>query len=225
MRIVIVGAGKLGYHLTKALNEEKYRVSTIEQDAKKCERLALEVESLVICGNATNVDVLEESGIEEADVIIAATGKDEENLLICQMAKMYFDVPKAVARINNPKNEGTFKALGIEHTVSSTTIIAHLIEDEVMLRELRTLMTLDKGEVSLTEYMVDTSSEVNGYKIKDIILPEECNIAYILRQHRVVIPRGDVAFQKGDKVIVVVAHKNKKQLDQLFAHKTKKVNW
>lgn len=221
MNIVIAGAGKVGYYLTKVLNEQKYTVSTIEKDIRACEKLALEVDSLVVCGNATNLQDLEEVGIEDADVIIAVTGKDEENLLICQMAKLNFSVPKAIARINNPKNERIFKELGIEHTVSSTTVIAHLIEDEMMLNELKTLLTIGKGEVSLTEYVVSTGSSVNGYKIKDLILPDECNIAYILRHNKVVIPRGDVMFQSGDRVIAVVTCRQKKELESLFKQKSK----
>lgn len=219
MHIVIAGAGKVGYYLTKLLNEEKHVVSTIEKDESLCLRLAHEVDSLVICGNATKIKDLEDAGIEEADVIIAATGKDEENLLICQMAKIDFKVPKAIARINNPKNEAIFKELGIEHTVSSTTVIAHLIEEEAIIEGLKTLMTIDQGDVSLTEYVVGINSEVSGHKIKELILPEECNIAYILRQRKVVIPRGEVMLQNGDRIIAVVTCKQKKLLEKLFAKK------
>ncbi|MHC1750816.1 MAG: TrkA family potassium uptake protein [Cellulosilyticaceae bacterium] len=221
MRIVIAGAGKVGYYLTKLLNEEKHIVSTIEKEEALCERLAREVDSLVICGNATKTKDLEDAGIEEADVIIAATGKDEENLLICQMAKINFKVPKAITRINNPKNEAIFKQLGIEHTVSSTTVIAHLIEEEAIISGLKTLLTIEEGDVSLTECVVESNSEVSGCKIKNLVLPEECNIAYILRQRKVVIPRGDVVLQNGDRIIAVVTCKQKRALEKLFTQKTK----
>lgn len=219
MRIVIAGAGKLGYYLTKVLSEEKHTVSTIEINEGLCEKLALDVESLVIYGNATKTKDLEDAGIKEADVLIAATGKDEENLLICQIAKLNFGITKIIARINNPKNERVFKELGIEYTVSSTTIIASLIEEETLIKGLRTLLTIDKGEVSLIEYIVDNHAKVSGYKIKDLILPEECNIAYILRSGKVVIPRGDVTLETGDHVITVVSQAHKKQLQKLFAER------
>lgn len=224
MRIVIAGAGKLGYHLTKMLSEEKHIVSTIEMNKNLCEKLALEVNSLVICGNATKLKDLEDAEIQYADVLIAATGKDEENLLICQMAKMYFNISRTIARINNPKNERIFRKLGIEYTVSSTKIIASLIEEETLIKGLRTLLTLDKGEVSLIEYIVDETSMVSGQKIKDLILPTECNIAYILRKGKVIIPRGDVTLETGDHVISVVSHSQKKQLQKLFAERVSLIN-
>lgn len=219
MRVVIVGAGKLGYHLTKMLNEENHMVSTIEINKNLCEKLALEVDSLVICGNATKLQDLKDAEIECADVLIAATGKDEENLLICQIAKMHFNITKTVARINNPKNERIFRELGIEYTVSSTKIIANIIEEETLIKGLKTLLTLDKGEVSLIEYVVDKNAMVSGQKIKDLVLPTECNIAYIQRKGTVIIPRGEVSLEVGDHVISVVSHSQKKQLQKLFTEK------
>lgn len=216
MHIVIAGAGKVGYHLTKLLNEEKYCVTTIEKSQTVCDKLALEVESCIICGNATRIDVLEDAEIEKVDVLIAATGKDEENLLICQMAKLNFHVPKIIARINNPKNEKIFKVLGIEYTVSSTNIIASLIEEEAMLKGLKTLIAVEQGEVSLIEYRVDKKASAVNCKIKDIRLPKACNIAYIIRDKKVIIPRGEMIIQEKDHVIVLVAHKDKKIIEQLF---------
>lgn len=223
MRIVIAGAGKVGYHLTTLLNKEKHIVSTIERNKALCERLALDVESLVICGDATSLKVLEDAELNQADVLIVTTGKDEENLAICQLAKVKFNIPKIIARINNPKNERIFRALGIEYTVSSTQIIANLIEEEAIISGMRTLITLEQGEVSLVEYTVkEGSSQIVNKKIKELILPEECNIAYILRNRKVVIPRGEISIEAYDKIIILVSHKQKKALEKLFVEK---YNW
>lgn len=220
MRIVIAGAGKVGYHLTKILNEEKHLISTIEKEQKLCDKLALEVDSSIICGNATRAEILQDAEIEKADVLIAATGKDEENLLICQMAKLNFNVPKTIARINNPKNEKIFKALGIEYTVSSTTIIASLIEEEAMIKGLRTILALEQGEISLIEYVVDKKAAAVNCKIKNLVLPQECNIAYIIRNKRVVIPRGDIEIKEADHVIALISQKEKKHLEKLLTERT-----
>lgn len=222
MRIVIAGAGKVGYHLTTLLNKEKHIVSTIESNKVLCERLALDVESLVICGDATLVKVLEDAELNQADVLIVTTGKDEENLAICQIAKVKFNIPKIISRINNPKNERIFRELGIEDTVSSTKIIADLIEEEAIISGMRTLITLEQGEVSLVEYTVKESTKIVNKKIKELILPEECNIAYILRNRKVVIPRGEINIEAFDKVIILVSDKQKKALEKLFVEK---YNW
>lgn len=216
MRIVIAGAGKVGYYLTKTLNEEGYKVSTIEKDYNLCERLAKEVDSLVIHGDATKLSDLEEVGVQKADVLIAATGKDEENLMICQMAKLNFGIKKTIARINNPKNEEICKALGVEFTVSSTAIIANIIEQEAIADQFKTLLTLEKGQVSMIEMTVEWNAEVRDQKIKDITLPEESILASIIRRGHVIIPRGDVVLEEGDHVIALVHVNNKKELENLF---------
>lgn len=221
MRVVIAGAGKVGYHLTEILHKENHIVSTIEREQDLCDRLALDVDSLVICGDATSIKDLEDAEIQEADVLIATTGKDEDNLLICQIAKLKFKIPKIIARINNPKNERIFKELGIEYTVSSTKIIVNLIEEEALLSSMRTLLTMEDGEVSLIEYIVEKNSKVSGYQIKQLVLPEECNITYILRNKKVVIPGGDIVLEDGDKVAILVVHKQRKHLEKLFLEQNK----
>lgn len=222
MKIVIAGAGKVGYHLTTLLSQEGHVVSTIERNQTLCEKLALEVENLVICGDATSLKTLEDAEAFEADVLIATTGKDEENLLICQLAKVRFNIPKIIARINNPKNERIFKELGIVDTVSSTKIIASLIEEEAIISGMHTLITMEQGEVSLMEYIVEAHSKVSGKRIKELVLPEECNIAYILRERKVIIPRGEITIEKNDKVVILVSQKQKRSLEKIFAEK---VSW
>ncbi|MGL4735915.1 MAG: potassium channel family protein [Cellulosilyticaceae bacterium] len=216
MKIVIAGIGKIGYHLTKLLIEAGHSVGVVEKNKALCEKMASEVEALIIFGDATNPQDLEDAGAADADVLVATTGKDEENLLICQMVQMNFSIPKTIARINNPKNEKVFKQLGIQYTVSSTNIIASIIEEEVIVRGLRTLLTIDKKGISLVEYVIGPKSKASGQRIKALALPAESNIAYILRGSEGIVPGGDVILQRGDHVIVVIAHQNKGILDRIL---------
>lgn len=127
MYIIIVGGGKVGYYLMKSMVEAGNKVCLIEAEKNLCEKIAEEFNDMVIWGDGTSLDVLKDANIEYADVMVAATGKDEENLVICQIAKMNYKISKTIARINNPKNTQVFKALGVDKTVCSTEVIANLI--------------------------------------------------------------------------------------------------
>lgn len=128
MNIIIVGGGKVGYHLMKSLRY-KNEMTLIEKQLKVCEKIAEEFDGeVILCGDGTSLEVLNDAGISQADVVIASTGKDEENLIICQIAKMNFGVAKTIARVNNPKNIEVFKELGVDKTVCSTAVIANMLE-------------------------------------------------------------------------------------------------
>lgn len=127
MKIIIVGGGKVGYYLMKSMIESGNNVCLIESQKNLCEKIAEEFNDIVVWGDGTSLEVLYDAGIEQAEVVVAATGKDEENLTICQIAKLNFKVQKTIARINNPKNIQVFKALGVDKTVCSTEVIADLI--------------------------------------------------------------------------------------------------
>lgn len=127
MKAIIVGGGKVGYYLLKTLKEKRYEVTLIESNVDLCNKIAEEIGGDIICGDGSDVQVMQEAGIEYADVVAAVTGKDEENLVICQMAKLNFNIQKTIARINNPKNSDIFIKLGVDNTVCSTEVIANLI--------------------------------------------------------------------------------------------------
>ncbi|MFA5287624.1 MAG: TrkA family potassium uptake protein, partial [Candidatus Omnitrophota bacterium] len=131
MYIIIIGAGKVGYFLAKRLVNSKHTVSIIDRNKLICEDAAKEIEALVINGDGCDPRILEEAGILRADVVAAVTGDDEDNLIICQLAKERFNIQRTVGRVNNPDNEHTFSELGIDIPVDSTKIIAKIIEEEV----------------------------------------------------------------------------------------------
>ncbi len=127
MDIIIIGGGKVGYYLLKSLHDQ-HEVVLIEKDKAVCEKIAEEFNDMILWGDGTALDVLKDAGIDDANVVVAATGKDEENMIICQIAKLNFNINKTIARVNNPKNIAAFKMLGVDKTVCSTEVIANMIE-------------------------------------------------------------------------------------------------
>lgn len=205
MRIVVVGAGKVGYNLVKSLYQNGHYVSVIEKRRELCERLAEEIPVLVIHGDAADLERLVEAGCEQADVLAGVTGTDQENLIVCQLAKKNFGISKTIARINNPKNEPIFQMLGVDITVSATTILTNLIEKEVTLDRLKTLAIVEHGQLTINELKLTEDSPVTGKSLIDIELPEDTLIIGIMRQGHVIVPRGNTVLHAGDGLIAVTA--------------------
>lgn len=218
MRIVVVGGGKVGYYLVKTLLEAGHDVSLVEKDEKVANRLAEELGIPVINGDGTSQYILADAGCDGADVVAAVTGKDEENLIICQIAKRYFNPKKVVARVNNPKNERTFKALGIDVTVSSTSMIAKMVEREVILDKVKTLLTFDQGHVELVEVDLDESSEAVNKAVRDLgtKLPVDCVLVAVIRKGQAIFPRGDTVLRAGDVIIAITSRGREQELRQVL---------
>ncbi|KOA18178.1 Trk system potassium uptake protein TrkA [Clostridium homopropionicum DSM 5847] len=214
MKAIIVGGGKVGYYLFKTLREKSYDVVLVERGKDQCDKISEELDGEIICGDGTDSEVLKDADIQRAEVVAAVTGKDEENLVICQMAKMNFGVNKTIARINNPKNRPIFKALGVDRTVCSTEVISNLIEGAIGSEEIRAVQTLDRGEILLLEVEITSKSPWSNKMIKDIEMPEECVIASIIRNDKVVYPRGYINILQGDKVLLVTSSEKKKLLEK-----------
>lgn len=214
MRAIVVGGGKVGYYLVKALKEKKHQVVLIEKDAEVCEKIAEELEVDVICGDGSDVEVLKEADIEEAEVVAAVTGKDEENLVICQMAKVNFNINETIARINNPKNIAIFEALGVDKTVCSTQVICNLIEGEFNSEPLKIIESINKGEMILVEAKIDKESAWKDKSIGKLSIPEECLILSIIRMGKVIFPRGSVDIKEGDKVLIITNTDKKNDVEK-----------
>lgn len=149
MRIVIVGGGKLGYHLATIMLDRKHDVRLIEKNKLRCMRLANELDVEVICGDGTEIETLEDAGTQNADCFIAVTGQDQDNLVASQLAKRQFKAIKVIARANDPRNMDALRILGADIVVSSTEIITNLIEQEVDIAEMHLLATLNKGRAGI----------------------------------------------------------------------------
>lgn len=205
MYIVVVGAGKVGQYLVRTLLHQGHRVAVVEKRSDICERLAEQTSARVVCGDGTDVSVLDQAGADRADVLAAVSGFDEENLVVCLLAKEFSNVPRTVARVNNPRNERIFESLGIDRAVSVTTVMAHLIEETATLSDVLTLHYLERGKVEIVEVVLPEKSPVVGQNLLEVSqqLPEEVVFVSILRGGHIIIPRGDTVFEAEDAVLAV----------------------
>jgi len=204
MYIVVVGGGRLGYYLTKALLDEGHEVLIIERNGTICENISGEMGSVCVHGDGCEVSTLAEVGTGRADILVAVTGDDEDNLVACQVAKHKFNVPRTIARIRNPINEIIFKKLGIDVTVSSTNIILERIEEEVPTHPLTHLLTIrDKG-LEIVEIKIPPKSNTIGKTIKELSLPPGSTLSLIIRkEHMPIIPKANTTLQAEDQIIAV----------------------
>lgn len=202
--VVIVGGGRVGYFLAKALLENNLEVAIIENNPKILELVSRQVDCPVIRGDGSSTGVLQEAGANRANVFVAVTNHDHDNLIACQIAKRQFGVPKTIARVKNPSNELVMQRLGVDVTVSSTAIITSVIQSELPTTRIRTLLDLRTGGLELMEYTLDASSPVLGKKLRDVAVPPDCNIVTLLRNNQAVIARGDTTFESGDVVMLLV---------------------
>lgn len=217
MKIIVVGGGKVGYYLTKTLLEHGHEPHLIEPDRATCTRLANELDVPVICGDGTMIEVLENAGAQNAFALIAVTGKDQDNLIACQLAKKIFSVSRTVARINNPRNAAAMRQLGVDIPISSTDNIARLLEREVDTTAIKQLMPLNRGEASLSELQLPMPFAYEGARLADLSLPEESVIVSISRDGQLIIPRGNSQLRGGDKLVVVCANTALRELSKQLA--------
>jgi len=216
MYVVVVGGGQVGYYLTKTLLSKGYEVTLVDWNFNKTELLRQELGDAVIFASGSSIDGLEKAGCERADVIVAVTGDDEDNLVVCQLGKRYFKVPKAIARINNPKNEHVFRELGVGTTISGTTSITEAIERYVAKQKITTLLTFDHDEMALVEAELHEKSPVAYKAIKDLELPYECLIALILRGRNVIFAKGDTVLEPKDLVIAISTMGEQEKLTRIL---------
>jgi len=219
MYILIAGAGKIGYFLAKRLIANKHTVSIVEKDMGVCEAIAKELEALVINGDGCDPRILEEAGIERADVVAAVTGDDEDNLIICQLAKERFNIGRTVGRVNNPDNEHTFSELGIDVPVDSTKIIAKVIEEEASFSDFVNLMSFKRGKLAIVRVDLPQDSPVINREVKDIQLPPDSVLVSVVRGEEVIVPKGDTVLKAGDDVIALTLIGNEPQLLNLLVGK------
>jgi len=217
MYVIVAGGGKVGHYLTRALIEAGHEVLVVEKDRARSAYLTEQLGEVVTTGDACEVRTMKEIGMERADVVVAVTGDDEDNLVICQMAKRRFHVPRTIARVNNPQNEDIFQRLGIDSTVSSTKIIFNLIEQQIETGEVIPLAALQRGNIELVEVDLGPDSPVVGKRIPYIGLPEEALIISIVRDGHAILPNIDVEFKEGDTVITLVTADKEATLRNVFA--------
>jgi trk system potassium uptake protein TrkA len=212
MYVIVVGGGKVGYYLTREILREGHEVLVIEQDAGKCERIAEELGDVVLRGDGCEAATMEVAGFGRADMVIAVTGDDEDNLVSCQVAKTMFNVPRTVARLNNPKNQEIFRILGIDTTVSATDAILAQIEQELPTHIVIPLMKLGRG-LELVGVKVPAEAAVVGKYVRDLLLPHGSLITLIVGQDGAPkIPSPETPIQAEDEIVAVTSTENEDAL-------------
>jgi trk system potassium uptake protein TrkA len=216
MYIIVVGGGKVGYYLTKTLVHEGYEVLLIEKNPAKCEVYTERFGAVVMNGDGAESSTLAAAGAGRADVVISVTGHDEDNLVICQLARHRFKVKRTIARVNNPKNEELFRRLGVDVTVNPTSVILSLIEQQIPDRHFVHLLALRHAKLAVVEASVSPESSICGRSVADIRLPQETSMIAILRGSDVIIPTGQTQIQAGDEIIAITRRESEEQLRDLL---------
>lgn len=206
----------VGSFLAKDLSDRGHSVVLIEKEADRCEWLATRTPALVIQGDGCDYRAQEEAKVDRADVFAAVTGEDDDNLVACQLAKTSFEVPRTVARVNNPKNERIFNLMGVD-AISSTTVIGHLIEEETTLGDIITVHLLRKGKFAIVELDIPEKGSAScDVPLKDMELPRDSMIISIIRGDDVIIPRGTDTLKPGDSVIAVTSVEKEEKLKKIL---------
>jgi trk system potassium uptake protein len=219
MFVIIVGGGKTGSQLAEGLMNEGHEIKVIEGREGVVERLQMELPAqCIVIGDGSSPSVLESAGIEHANVLAAVTGEDETNLVVTTLARFEFHVPRVIARVNNPKNAWLFTAeMGVDVALNQADILAKLIEEEMSLGDMMTLLKLRKGEFAVVEEKVHPDSGVVGKSLANLKIPTDCVIVAIIRTGKMIIPHGDTRLMAADEMIAFVHTSQTKQLAEILA--------
>lgn len=218
MYVLITGGGRTGTQLANFLITQKHKVQVVEHRREILSRLHRELPTEVILeGNATDPNVLERAGIRNAQVLAACSPSDADNLVVCYLARNLYRVGRTIARINNPRNAWLFdEKFSVDVALNQSEVMASLIEEEMSLGDMMTLIKLRRGRYSLIEEKIPAEAEAVGMAIMDLQLPEECVIAAIIRHGKVVVPRGSTRLEVGDEVFAIADREGADRLATLF---------
>jgi len=203
MFVLVVGGGKVGYYLTKELVAAGHEIVLMEKDAARAAQIADEIGSIVLPHDGCEGRYLAAAGCNRADVVAAVTGDDEDNLVICQMAKHHFDVPRSIARVNNPKNEDLFRHLGVDEIISPTRMILGSIEQDIPVHELLHLAALGESDLEIIEAQLQPASPAVGRSPRELAIPATCSLFAVVRNGEAEPLAADTVLRAGDKVIAI----------------------
>ncbi len=207
MKVLIVGSGKTLYFLSRNFTAKGYHVILINRDREECVQLARQLSATVVCGDGSDATILKEAGAMGADVVLAVTPNDQDNLVICQLAVLQFAVPRVLALANDPDNAEIFEKLGVS-AFSTTHIVGSLIEQRVSLEQIINLLPVGEGRVNVTEIILNNDSPVAGKRLKEIDLPENALVAVVIRNDQPIVPRGGNELLSGDRVVLITLPEN-----------------
>lgn len=218
MNVVITGGGRTGSQLAMLLLTAGHHVRVVENRHRALTHLHQELPTEVVYeGNPANLMILEQAGIRDANVLAACSSDDSINLSLCFLARKIFDVPRTVARVNNPRNAWLFNEnFHVDVALNQANVFANLILEEMSLGDMMTLLKLRRGRYSLVEEKVPPGAKAIGVALKDLGLPAECVIAAIIRHGKITLPRGDTTFQQDDEVLAITDPDGALKLAQLL---------
>jgi trk system potassium uptake protein TrkA len=216
MNILIIGAGKVIYFLIKAFVAKGHQVTVINQNRDEGIQLARRVKAIIVSGDGSDPKILEEAGAATADVLLAVTPHDQDNLVICQLGDKRFHIPRTLALVNDPDNEEVFQKLGIITAFSTTKIISSLIEQRTAIDGITNLMPVAEGRINVTEIELKATASLAGQSLNTIGMPGNSLIACIMRNDQPIIPSGATVLQAGDKLITITQPENHGQIIKMF---------
>lgn len=222
MYTIIVGGGQVGDYLATLLLEGGHHIRVIENRKERIPVLEQKIPAeLLIFGNGSDPTVLEAAGIKKADVVAAVTGSDETNLVVCSLARMEFQVPRVIGRINNPRNSWLFTPeMGVDVALNQALLLAQMIAEEMSLGDMMILMGFRKGMYALVEEKVHPDAIANGVALKDLKIPPRCVLTAIIRKGELIVPDDNTVFQPADEVIALVHSQEKSQLAAILGPAT-----
>ena len=203
MQIMIVGGGKVIYHLAKNLISKGHFVVIINRDLEYGKELSRDLNATIVGGEASDFAVMEDAGAYKTDILVSLTQKDQDNLFICKMAKKFFGVDRTVSLVNNPDNEKLFSDLGIDTIFNTTDLLSTLIEQNVAAEDMSNLITLEDGKLIITQYKIPEDAPSIGKSLKEIDLPLSIILGGIIRNGDIVISRGGTKIKENDKILII----------------------
>jgi trk system potassium uptake protein TrkA len=219
MRVAIAGAGNVGTYIAGDLREAGHEVLLLEKNVDLVRKLRDTIDVEWVPADACEVASLQRAGLDRVDVMVAATGDDEDNLVISLLAKQEFAVPRVVARINHPKNQWLFnESWGVDVSVSTPHLLTALVEEAVSVGSLVRLLQLQGGEARLVEVTLAGDSPADGKAIVDLGIPRDATVVAVIRKDHVIVPRGDTILYAGDEVVALVTPESEAEVTGLLVH-------
>lgn len=203
MNVILIGGGKTTYFLARQFTGKGYQVTIINRDAAEAKRLSEQVQALILLGDGSDPTMLKEAGARRAEVVVALTPHDQDNLVACQLARQVYGVPRTVALVNDPENEAIFAELGVSVAFSATQVIANLLEQKLGFEEITTLIPAAEGRISITEVVLRPGAPAVDRSLQELDLPDSSLVAGIVRDGQVIVPRGNSLLYVADRLILV----------------------
>jgi trk system potassium uptake protein TrkA len=212
MKIILVGGGKVLYFLARTFISKGYEVVIINRERCDCEDLTRRLETLVICGDGSDPKYLNEAQADEADVVVALTPHDPENLMICKLAEVRYKVPRTFALVNDPGLEEVFHKLGVTRAFSTTSIVSSLIEQKIDVDAITNLVPIESGKITVTKIQLEETSPAVNKIVADIKFPNDTILGFVIRNDEVIIPNGQTTLLSGDRIVAIALPRSQGKL-------------